>query len=84
MHQLKDFITKPKNLIEGVLLRDEIPVTELPPCRLTGLLDSKDKEMRDFADQLKRQQVKACYNSMLSTLPLCEKISLLQYQEGSV
>ena len=72
--RLEDYIIKTWNLAEGVLLRNKIPVTELPPCLLTELLDSKEEELTKFVDELKRQGVDACYDSLPPSLALPDKI----------
>ena len=83
MRRLEDYIIKTWNLAEGVLLRDEIPVTELPPCLLTELLDSKEEEMTKFAEELKKQQVDACYDSLPPSLELPDKIHFYEANKGA-
>lgn len=43
MNQMEDFILKTSQLLDSVILRDEIPVTDLPPSILTELHNQKSE-----------------------------------------
>ncbi|KAL7525694.1 hypothetical protein ACHAXR_005169 [Thalassiosira sp. AJA248-18] len=51
MNQMEDFILKTSQLLDSVILRNDIPITDLPPSILTELLNQKtealDKEWLD-------------------------------------
>jgi DNA replication protein DnaC/predicted GIY-YIG superfamily endonuclease len=54
-----------KRLFDSVLLHNAIPVTDLPPCILTEMLNKTDKKLKREWDE----RTKAQLNAMLSTIP---------------
>ncbi|KAL7546895.1 hypothetical protein ACHAWF_010225 [Thalassiosira exigua] len=61
LRRLEEFIVLWRQLFEGVLLRDEIPISEIPSCIITQMLDDKDQELDDFRKEMRSNQVKAIY-----------------------
>jgi hypothetical protein len=51
------YIVAAKNLFGSVLFRNDIPVTELPPCLLTELLYNKDIVLQASGDVRKENQL---------------------------
>ena len=45
MNQMEDFILKTSQLIDSVLLRDTIPITDMPPSILTELFNQKTEAL---------------------------------------
>ena len=45
MNQMEDFISKTSQLIDAVLLRNAIPITDMPPSILTELFNEKTKAL---------------------------------------
>ena len=68
MRRIDGYLVAAKNLFEGVLFSNDIPVTELPPCLLTELLCNKDVVLQASWDVRKENQLRSIY----STLPSCE------------
>ena len=67
MRRIDGYIVAAKNLFDSVLFRNDIPVTELPPCLLTELLYNKDIVLQASWDVRKENQLRSIY----STLPSC-------------
>ena len=68
MRRIDGYLVAAKNLFDGVLFSNDIPVTELPPCLLTKLLCNKDVVLQASWDVRKENQLRSIY----STLPSCE------------
>ena len=68
MRRIDGYLVAAKNLFDGVLFSNDIPVTELPPCLLTELLCNKDVVLQASWDVRKENQLRSIY----STLPSCE------------
>ncbi len=67
MQRIDEYIVAAQNLFDNVLFRNNIPVTELPPCLLTELLYNKDIVLQASWDVRKENQLRSIY----STFPLC-------------
>ena len=79
MGRFGDCIVKSKHLLDSVILNNDIPITEIPPCILTELLDSKDKELSLFWSQKISDQLDAIYQSpvvSMEHLPNIEEVKL--------
>ena len=56
MKKVDEFIVAAKNLIDSVLLKDAVPITDLPPSILTELLKGKDEELaREWEERTTQQ-----------------------------
>ena len=64
LRRLDDCVVKAKMLFEAVIIRDEIPVHDLPPCLLTELLDSKNEEFENFWKEKRKDQLSSIYRSI--------------------
>ena len=53
MRRLDKFILMSYQLFMKIIKDNEIPITDLPPCLLTSMLDTKDKEITKFANEKK-------------------------------
>lgn len=69
MRAMQEYIVKCKRLFDSVLLEDAIPLTELPPCLLTDLLDEKDAKLKELWEKTKADQVDMIYSQLSSTDP---------------
>ncbi len=67
MRCIDGYTVAAKNLFDCVLFRNDIPVTELPPCLLTEMLYNKGIVLQASWDVRKENQLRSIY----STLPLC-------------
>jgi hypothetical protein len=45
---LDEYIVSAKNVFDGVLLSNDIPVTDIPPCLLTELMCRKDDAIKNY------------------------------------
>ena len=61
LRRLDIFIVTTKQLLEAVLVNNEIPITDLPPCILTQMLDSKDEELNRFWEEKQNDQLTSIY-----------------------
>lgn len=68
MGRFGDCIVKAKHVLDSVILNDDIPITEIPPCILSELLDGKDKELSLFWSQKMSDQLDAIYQSPLASM----------------
>ena len=57
MRRIDGYLVAAKNLFDSVLFRNDIPVTELPPCLLTELLCNKDVVLQASWDVRKENQL---------------------------
>ena len=88
LRRLDDYIVKAKILFDSVIVRNEIPVHDLPPCILTELLDRKDELLDKLWKDKRRDQLNTIYNNMPDGLDLpskscvekCDKSSPLQWE----
>ncbi len=71
MNKLEEFIIKTKQLLDSVLQDDSIPMTDLPPCILTELLNDKSEEMQQVWTDCTKRQV----DSMLKKFPVVEGVT---------
>ena len=62
MGRIEEFVVKTKQLLESVLLHDTLPLTDLPACILTELLNRTDKALR----QEWKDRTLAQFQSMMS------------------
>ena len=51
MRRLNKFILMSYQLFLNIIKDNEIPITDLPPCLLTVMLDTKDKDLIDFSNE---------------------------------
>ncbi len=70
MQRIDGYLVAAKNLFDGVLFSNDIPLTELPPCLLTELLCNKNVVLQTSWDVRKENQLRSIY----STLPSCELV----------
>jgi predicted GIY-YIG superfamily endonuclease len=75
---LDDFVVASKRLFDGVLKDDEIPITDLPPCILTELLDKKDKELQSFWEKKKGDQLNSIYKTLSGVANLPSKDEVMK------
>ena len=66
MRAMQEYIIKCKRLFDSILLEDAIPLTELPPCLLTDLLNEKDEKLIQLWDKKKEDQVNMIYRQISS------------------
>ena len=61
LRRLDQFIVMTKQLLDVVLVNNDIPVTDIPPCILTQMLDSKDYELNSFWEEKRNDQLTSIY-----------------------
>lgn len=64
MRKMDDFIVKTYQLLEAVIIHDTIPLTDLPPCILTELLNDKEKELDEEWKARQSAQLDSMYPSL--------------------
>ncbi|KAL7538852.1 hypothetical protein ACHAXR_012264, partial [Thalassiosira sp. AJA248-18] len=64
LRRLETYIIMAKQLFDSVLFHNEIPISDVPPCILTDMLDSKDVELSAFWDEKRRDQLRTIYSNM--------------------
>jgi hypothetical protein len=83
MRKLDKFAVQSYQLFLRVLVDDEIPIHDLPPCVLVEMLDNKDEELVAFANEKKLDQVRAVLNAMPATLNLPSEDDLMSCTKTS-
>ena len=68
LRRMDEYIVTAKNLFDRVLLLNEIPITDMPPCLLTEMETSKDNDIKEYWKTLKREQLR----SIRTTIPWSE------------
>lgn len=64
MTVIQEFIVKSKRLFHSVLLEDAIPLSELPPCLLTEILNDKDEKLRSNWEKTRCAQLSMIYDQL--------------------
>ena len=64
LRRLDEFIVQSMRIFDAILVRNEIPINELPPCILTELLNEKNKELEEFWDAKKNDQLTSIYQTL--------------------
>ena len=57
LRKFDDCIVKCRRLFNAVLFEDSIPVTDLPPCILTEMLDHKEEKVKQFWKKKTKDQL---------------------------
>ena len=70
LHRLDEYIVVAKHLFDSILLYDEIPIMELPPCILTELLDSKEASLQKYWKDTKTNQLHSIYKILSTNLSI--------------
>ena len=83
LRRLDIFIVTTKQLLEAVLVNNEIPITDLPPCILTQMLDSKDEELNRFWEEKQNDQLTSIYRTMPEGMDLPEREDVLSCTKDS-
>ena len=76
LRRMDEYIVTAKNLFDRVLLLNEIPITDMPPCLLTELETSKDNDIKEYWKTLKSEQLRSIRTTILwsETMPSDESI----------
>jgi len=66
-------------LFDSVILRDEIPISDMPIVQMCTLLANREEEVENFAKDIREQMIKAClkqiaYNVVICNVPSFEEI----------
>ena len=64
LRKIDEYVVTASELFNGILLRDEIPVTDLPACILTELLNSKEDKLQAFWYRKKNDHLTAIYDML--------------------
>ena len=73
LQKLDNFCLVSKTLFDMVLLDDNVPNFELPPCILTELLDSKTAELKEVWEKTKSDHLNAIYDTLPTSMPIPSK-----------
>ena len=76
LRKLEDYLIAASNLFESVILRDELPSTDLPPCILTELLNDKAEELAKFWTTVKDDHLEAIYEVLPNNMPVPTKANI--------
>jgi len=68
MTKLESSMIDAEILLDSVILRDQIPMTDIPPCLLTPLLDSYDEKLKNCWVTIKDNHLSAIFASLPSGL----------------
>jgi len=73
------YVIAAKAVLDGVILNNEIPIDELPPCLLTELYVNTEEEFLRFWEEAKKNQLSSIYSSvpvpMQRNLPSRESVA---------
>ena len=58
------YLTIVLTIVIFILLRDELPITDMPPVLLSTLIASQEKEMVDHRKLVKAQLIDAAFNEI--------------------
>ena len=83
LRRLDRFIITTKQLLDAVLTNNEIPITDLPPCILTEMLDSKEQELNGFWEEKHNDQLTSIYRTMPEGMDLPEREDVLSCTKDS-
>jgi len=61
LRAMQEYIIRCKRLFDSVLLEDAIPLSELPPCLLTDLLNEKDVKLKEAWEKTRSAQLSMIY-----------------------
>ena len=67
---LEQWIVTAGNMFDSVILRNEIPITDMPPCHQTALNQSKDEEVVKLCQQMRSNLIGAAFREMGSNTSL--------------
>ena len=76
LRNLEDYLIAASNLFESVILCDELPSTDLPPCILTELLNDKAEELAKFWTTVKDDHLEAIYEVLPNNMPVPTKANI--------
>lgn len=77
MRKMERYIIKTKRLLNSLLLDEAIPITDLPPCLLTELLNTKTKELESQWSTLMSSQLDVMYSCLPNSAALPAKKEVL-------
>ena len=78
LRRLDDFVIMSKRLFDSVLLRNEIPIFDIPPCTLTEMLNSVDVGLKSFWENKKKDQLSAIYQAMPDSINIPSKEEVMK------
>ncbi len=61
---LDQWIVTAGDMFDSVILRNEIPITDMPPCHQTALNQSKDEEVVKLCNQMRNNLIGAAFREM--------------------
>ena len=78
LRRIEDYLLTAHRLFKQILTGGDLPLTGLPPCILTEILDDKEKELGKFWEDSREKHLASIYNTLPEQLPLPTKESVLQ------
>ena len=78
---LERWIVTAGDLFESIVVRNEIPITDIPPCHQTALNDSKDEEVVNMWDHMKTTLLGAAFRELGDNIDDCMIPSLTDIKE---
>ena len=64
MRRMNDHIITVWQMLKAVILRNEIPTSEIPPCLLTDMLNQKEEQLKGYWKEVTSNIVGLVYNSV--------------------
>ena len=77
LRKLDDYIVMSRRLFDSVILRDEIPINDIPSCILTDMLDNKEMSLQDFARDKRNDQLTSICRALPAGLNIPSQADVL-------
>ena len=77
LRRLDEYIVSAKNVFDRVLLSNDIPVTDIPPCLLTKLMCRKDDAIKNYWITFTREQLRSIFMTIseMEAMPSMDSIA---------
>jgi PIF1 helicase. len=77
LRRLDEYIVSAKNVFDRVLLSNDIPVTDIPPCLLTELMCRKDDAIKNYWITFTREQLRSIFMTIseMEAMPSMDSIA---------
>jgi len=77
LRRLDEYIVSAKNVFDRVLLSNDIPVTDIPPCLLTELMCRKDDAIKNYWITFTREQLRSIFLTIpeMEAMPSMDSIA---------
>ena len=69
-------------MFDCLLIDNEIPINELPPCILTELLNSKEIELNTFLEETKTNKLISIYSTLPKNMAIPSKKEVMACSKG--